>query len=226
MIETQVSESGLMTVALERIPSDDEDLAATTAELLEAIDELSRGWIEPIGVGVQVACCDPGDFLQASSTAKPAQAHWLLRVADVPGDVRVAEVFSASREQIVPRLDRATLAHWISEATAQRCEPPLVTALAEMRWTSTRARIPIDQPFVVKDGPLELRARIEDRAGARWALGPDRARLPAPVTLRASLELGAPRLVLTIHWDLWVDRPALVDAAVARVLARPGWARG
>lgn len=86
--------------------------------------------------------------------------------------------------------------------------------------------MPIDDSVVVKDGAEELPAHFETRGGIRWAAGPSHGRIPSPVRIRATNSHSVMSIRLTIHWDLWIEYPSLVNDAITRVLARPGWRVG
>ena len=221
MIESQISEAGIATT-LSRVPPADETAGATTADLLAAIDDLTRGWVVPLAVELNVECCDPSTWMP-SSTIEPTHGLWFLRVPTVPVGVDVAPTRRGMLEQVEAELDHATIARWVGAAESQPCGNGHVAVLTEIQWTAVRARVPVDGPFVVKDGHDQLDTYVEENDGVRWAFGPLESLVPSPVWLRAPVWGGAPRISLAPRWYLWVDHPALVDAGVARVLARPGW---
>ncbi len=225
MIEIQVYDSPLSTVRLERFEADDEDDAGATAELLAAADDLARGWLLPLGIGLRIDCLERENFMQASPTVRPAKPHWFLRRAELPADVHVQAPFTDSQTQLEPQLDAQTIARWVKEATVQPCaDARHVTALGEMRWTIIRARLPVPGDLVTMDGPHVVPSRIETIDGARWATAPIDGPQQPPLLLRAVNDHGVTSIWLETYWSAWVDHPALVGDAVERVLARGrGW---
>jgi hypothetical protein len=220
----KASDHCLLSILLERSNEETEDDRAGIVELLDAGDALTSGWLVPLGVGLQFVHCDPANYFE--ETGAPAHAHHFLRVATVPSDVRAEPPFSKSEVETVSRIDAHVIRSAVVRELEQSAPPGLVTSLSELWWTSVRARSPIDDTVELLT-PEPVSAITEVIDGSRWCFGPKAFSVAGPPAwLRASNSHFTTKLLLEVYWDLWRDCPsgrALVDAGVARVLARPGW---
>lgn len=218
------SDHALLELALERLIEDDESDRDATFELLAAIDDLTRHWLVPLGVGARIECFD---FAAFEGRRAPAPHHF-LRAASLHPELYVDIGYTAARETIVPALDPTTRRNWVEAALEQTCEAGREVALSEVVWTIVRARVPA-RPEVYYPGG-EVASIIEEHDGALWALG---RRTPSPVgppaRVRAVNTHGGLELRLDVYWDAWTVHPegrALVERGVERVLARGrGWTR-
>lgn len=216
----QVSDHPLRSIQLVRDEADDEDDAAATREILAAVTDLARGWLEPLGVAIRVECCDPDDYMQVVDA--PAAPHCFLRKAPWPVDLVEDIGFSNAQVREQATLDGSVIADAVATLVRQGC-PRGVTSFGELLWTAVNVRMPIaDLDARYGKDPVDLAPELRD--GAAWVLGPTVGPAAAPVRLRAANEHGTSRILLSIQWSIWVDRPAIVDEAVGRVLARDrGW---
>lgn len=226
MIEVYASDQFLLHATLERDNAPSEDDRAGTAELLTAVEVLTDGWLKPLGVGFQLAHCDPARYFE--ELGHPAQPHHFLRLRSVPDDVRVWEAFADSMVEVVPELDEVVVRRSILRGLDQAAPPGAVTALAELRWTAVRALSPITEPVAleVAGRPVSTVSEIID--GRRWYLGPTSGTAGPPARIRAVNDHFATRIQLEVFWDLWIRQPggrALLDAGISRVLTRAGWVR-
>lgn len=220
----KASDHCLLSILLERSNEETEDDRAGIVELLAAADALTSGWLVPLGVGLQFVHCDPANYFDEAGA--PIQAHQFLRVAAVPFDVRVEPPFSNSEVATVSRIDAPVIRSAVVRGFEQPAPGGLVTSLSELWWTSVRARSPIDGTIeLLTPEPVSTVTEVID--GARWCFGPKAfSAVGPPAWLRASNSHFSTKLLLEVYWDLWRDCApgrALVDAGVARVLARPGW---
>jgi hypothetical protein len=218
------SDHGLATTLLYRVAADDDDDRTATRELLAAVDDLARDWLVPLGIGLSVDCCDPSNFDEASATLRPPQPHWFLRVPDLPAGVDVRTAYRDPVIETAPQLDAVTIERWIERAVEQRCPSEgHFTAFGEMTWTMLRARMPHVGVAELTDGHRLLPSVFGSIGGELWAYGPAGGNLPYPAWLRAENSHGLTEIHLELYWDVHATRPAgraLVDAGVARVLAR------
>jgi hypothetical protein len=220
----KASDHCLLSILLERGNEETEDDRAGIVELLAAADALTSGWLVPLGVGLQFSHCDPANYFEEAGA--PVHAHQFLRVTTLPSDVRVEPPFPNSEVETVSRIDAAVIRSAVAGGLEQPAPPGLVTSLSELWWTSVRARSPIDSAIELLT-PEPVSAVTEVINGARWCFGPKTfSAVGPPAWLRASNSHFTTKLLLEVYWDLWRDYSpgrALVDAGVARVLARPGW---
>jgi hypothetical protein len=135
-------------------------------------------------------------------------------------------LYFASEIETVVQIDAAVIRSKVLRGLEQPAPPGLVTSLSEMRWTTLRARSPIDDTIELLT-PRPISAITEVIAGSRWCFGPKAGTdLDYPAWLRCSNSHVTTALSLDVRWDLWVDYPpgrAMIDAGIARVLDRPGW---
>jgi hypothetical protein len=226
MIEVYASDQSLLRVGLERANAEHEDDRAGITELLAAIDALTQGWLQPLGVGFQFVYCDPGQYFE--EVGRPAVPHQFLRSARVPDDVHVREAFANSVVEALPVVDADSVSRAIARGLDQPAPPGALTTLSELKWTAVRALGPTTDPIAlqVTDIPVSTISEIID--GQRWYYGPTSGTAGPPVRLQAINDHFATRLQLAVFWDLWIGHVAgraLLDHGVSRVLARPGWER-
>jgi hypothetical protein len=223
-IESQVDDHALQTIVLECFEEEGQTHLDLTRELLAATDELAHDWIEPLGIDIAVGCCT-APFLDESLEVRPPRPHWSLRSAELPTGVKTYHSYIDPLELVEAQLDATTIERAVLHAMAQPCAEGHITALMHVVWRTTRVRLPINDEIEFKDGRWLARVLIEEQDGARWAVGPAHDRIEAPVSIDMRRDNTVGSLVLGINWDIWRTYPALVDDAVARVLARPGWER-
>jgi hypothetical protein len=222
------SEHELASTALYRVEADDDDDRSATRELLAAVDDLARGWLVPLGIALSIDCCDPSAFDQASATIRPPRPHWFLRVPDLPTGVVEDPAYRNPVIETAPQLDAVTIERWIERAVAQRCPSEgHFAAFGEMTWTMLRARVPQVGEAKVTDGHGLIPSVFDSIDGELWAYGPALGNIRSPAWLRAANYHGDTKIHLRLFWDVhatWPAGRALVDAGVARVLARGrGW---
>ena len=220
----KASDHCLLSILLERGNEETEDDRAGIVELLAAAEALTAGWLVPLGVGLQFVHCDPANYFE--EVGAPAHPHQFLRTATVPAEVRLEQAFSNSEVDTVPTVDAAVIRGAVVRGLEQPARPGLVTSLSEVWWTSVRARSPIDD--VIELATPEPSSTVTEVIGsARWCFGPTAFGVARPpVWLRASNSHFTTKLLLEVYWDLWREYPpgrALVDAGIARVLARGSW---
>jgi hypothetical protein len=228
-VETYASDQPLWSLTLTREDGDDEDDRAATDELLDAVDDLTRGWLVPLAVGFLVECCDPASFFEAA--APPAARSWFVRADAIASELRAAPAYADAKTVAVGAADvqSGVVRHWIEEARAQPCSASdLVVSLAELTWSVVRARLPVSGEVVVRDAAGADTSSIVVVHDDAWALGPVHgARTAGPVRLRAVNEHGSARIQLAVFWDVWIQHAAgraIVEDGIARVLARArGW---
>jgi hypothetical protein len=83
------SDQALLQVGLERGNTEHEGDRAGIAELLTAVDALTRGWLHPFGVGFQLVYGDPNEHFE--QVGRPPIPHHFLREAELPENVLVAK---------------------------------------------------------------------------------------------------------------------------------------
>jgi hypothetical protein len=222
-LRVYASDHPLLELALERLIEDDESDRDATFELLDAIDDLARDWLVPLGIAAQIECFDMAAF-EGKQAAVP---HHFLRASALHGDLYIDVGYTAARETTALALDGVTRRNWIAAALAQTCEEGREIALAELTWTIVRAKLPARAELYYPGG--EVTSIVEEHDGAVWALG-RRAQSPVgpPARVRAVNTHGGLELRLAVYWDAWTqqrDGRAMLDRGVQRVLARGrGWA--
>ena len=220
----KASDHCLLSILLERSNDETEGDRAGIDELLVAMEALTAGWLVPLGVSFLLIGCDPGNDFE--EVGKPTRPHHFLRVNSAPADVRVNQAFADPVIHTFPEIDAAVLRDAVTRGLEQPVPAGLVTSLSELWWTSVRARSPIDDTIeLIMPWPASTVSEVIN--GARWCFGPTALAVAGPpATLRASNSHFATQLLLEVYWDLWREYPpgrALIDAGIARVLARPGW---
>jgi hypothetical protein len=226
MIEIYASDQSLLRVGLERANAEHEDDRAGITELLAAIDALTQGWLQPLGVGFQLVYCDPSQYFEENG--RPPAPHQFLRSVEVPDDVHVREAFSNSIVEDLPVIDTGSVGRAIAQGLDQPAPPGAIATVSKLKWTAVRALAPTTDPIVlqVTDIPVSTVSEIID--GQRWYYGPTSGTAGPPVRLHAINDHFGTRILLAVFWDLWIGHAAgraLLDLGVARVLARPAWER-
>jgi hypothetical protein len=222
--EVYASDQVLQMIELSREESEGEDDHQATLELLAAVADLCHGWLQPLGIGMLLECCDTENFYQSSSTLHPAQPAWFLRQSELDPRLQLSTGYNEAIEHRAPAIDAATLARWVETALDQTCpaEHHLV-AFGELTITAVAVAIPdgVEIALHYPGGPL-LPAIYRDGETER-ALGPTNGPVGPPARLRAVNDHGVTRIELGLYWDLWIEHPqgrALVEAGVTRVLQR------
>ena len=226
MREIYASDQALLQVGLERYNTEHENDRAGIAELLTAVDELTRGWLHPFGVGFQLVYGDPDEHFE--EVGRPPIPHHFLREAEIPEDVLVREAFSNSVTEELPLIASDAIRRTIARGLEQPAPPGAVITLSELKWTVVRALAPTNEPIaldVVGKTASTVNQLVD---GQRWYCGPTSGVAGPPARLRAVNDHFATRIQLEIYWDLWIghtDGRALLETGVGRVLARAGWER-
>lgn len=226
MIEIYASDQSLLRVGLERANAEHEGDRAGITELLAAIDALTQGWLQPLGVGFQLVYCDPSQYFE--EIGRPPGPHQFLRSARVPDDVHVREAFANSVVEELPMVDAGSVSRAIARGLDQPAPLGAITTLSELKWTAVRALAPTTDPIAlqVTDIPVSTISEIID--GQRWYYGPTSGTAGPPVRLQAINDHFATRIQVTVFWDLWIGHAegrSLLDEGVTRVLNRSGWER-
>jgi hypothetical protein len=226
MIEVYASDQSLLRVSLERANADHEDDRAGIIELLAAIDVLTQGWLQPLGVGFQLVCCDPSQYFE--EIGRPPAPHQFLRSAKVPDDVHVREAFTNSAVEELPMVDASSVSRAIVRGLDQSAPPGTITTLSELKWTAVRALAPTTDPISLQVTGIPVTTVNEIVDGQRWYYGPTSGTAGPPVRLHAINDHFATRIQLAAFWDLWIGHGAgraLLDRGVDRVVARAGLGR-
>jgi hypothetical protein len=147
MREIYASDQALLQVGLERDNTEHEDDRAGIAELLTAVDELTRGWLHPFGVGFQLVFGDPNEHF--AEVGRPPIPHHFLREAAIPEDVLVREAFSNSVIEELPLIDPDAVRRTIARGMEQPAPPGAVTTLSELKWTAVRTLAPTNEPLAL-----------------------------------------------------------------------------
>jgi hypothetical protein len=220
------SDQALLQVGLERNNTEHEDDRAGIAELLTAVDELTRGWLHPFGVGFQLVYGDPNQHFE--EVGHPPIPHYFLREAEIPEDVLVREAFGNSVTEELPLIDPDAVRRTIARGIEQPAPPGAVITLSELKWTAVRALAPTGEPIALDVAGKTASTVNQLVDEQRWYCGPTSGVAGPPVRLRAVNDHFATRIQLEVYWDLWIghtDGRAVLEAGVDRVLARAGWER-
>ena len=226
MMTVYASDQFLLDVAFERINLDSENDRAGIQELLAAVESFTQGWLQPLGVGFQIVYCDPEQYFE--EVGRPLVPHHFLRASNVSDDVLVWEAFSNSSVESLPTVDTSVIRHAIERSLDHAAPAGAVTTLSELQWTTVRALDPVGEPIQLEVTGDPVRTVSEVIGGQRWYCGPTAGRAGPPCWLRAVNDHFGTRFELSVFWDLWIGYGpgrALLDAGIARVLARPGWTR-
>jgi hypothetical protein len=217
------SDRRLLSILLEHENDDGADRAGID-ELLAGVEALTAGWLAPLAVALQFVHCDPARSFE--EVGAPANAHRFLRVNRVHPAVRVGQPLFNGDITRLPTIDAAVIAGEVARELEQPSPAGLVASLSQMWWTSVRARSPLVDDFELAT-PLPCTVLTELIEGARWCLGPVTfGSAGPPAWLRATNSHFATKILLEIYWGVWCDHApgrALLEAGIARVLARGGW---
>ncbi len=226
MLEIYASDQSLFRLGLERANADHDDDRAGIMELLVAVEALTEGWLQPLGVGFQLVYCDPAQHFEESG--RPPVPHHFLRAASVPDEVYVREAFSGSAVEDLPLVDADAVRRAIGRGLDQPAPPGEITTLSELKWTAVRVLAPTPDPInlEVTGTPVATVSQVID--GQRWYYGPTSGTAGPPVRLQAINDHFATRIHLAVFWDLWIGHApgrVILEAGISRVLARVGWVR-
>ena len=213
----------IISFKLERCNEESEDDRDGTLEMLAAAEALTSGWLVPLGVDLMFVRCDPSKYFEHAGY--PARATHFLRTATVPSDVFLEPALTDAEEAMVLSINAATIRSAVLQGLEQPAPPGLVTSLSIMTWECTRAKSPIDDTVELLT-PHTVSPVSDIVDGSRWYFGPKTAVVGPPARLECINAHFSTEMLLEIKWDLWADYPpgrAMVDAGIARVLARPGW---
>lgn len=226
MMTVYASDQSLFHLALERETPDPDaaqsDRDAIT-ELVFAMDALATGWLTPLAVGFQATVRDPASYY--ADVGRPAYPHYSLRQRGVPSEVYLDPAFADSRVDEADHIDRDVILSAVTRALDQQAPPGQLISMAELWWTAVRARSPFVEPCTLDVGGHPNSPVYQQIDGALWYLGPSGIAGP-PARIRAENTHFTTRIELSVFWDLWIGIApgrALLDAAIERVLARPGW---
>jgi len=226
MIAVYASDQYLLHLAFERINLDSENDRTGIQELLAAVESFTQGWLQPLGVGFQTVYCDPAQYFE--EVGRPAFPHFFLRSSNVPDDVLVREAFSNSSIELLRVVDMPAIRQAIDRSLDHEAPAGAVTTLSELQWTMVRALDPVGEPIQLEVAGDPVHTVSEVIGGQRWYCGPTAGRAGPPCWLRAVNDHFTTGFELSVFWDLWIGHAAgraLLDAGIARVLARPGWTR-
>jgi len=197
------------------------------AAVVAASFAFSAGWVEPVGLGFSLACCDPEAYFEERVDARPDPPAWALREPGVPEDVCVSLGYSNAREIEITALDEDVVWATIERAVEMPCSDGLVKSMVEMQWTAVRVRMPEPGPIDVRlHGGGFLGTRVVQHRGSDWALGPPTSHIVAPLHLTATNGHFVASVTVSIFWDLWTRHALgreMLAGAIDRVLRRPGW---
>ena len=219
----KATERCLLSILVEH-DNDTMDDRAGIDELLAGVEALTSGWLVPLAVGIQFVHCDPASSFE--EVGAPECSHRLLRLDRVHPEIRISQPIFKADVRRLPIIDAAVIHEEVARALLEPAPSGLVTSFSQMWWTSVRAMSPLDDDIELVT-PVPAVALTEVIDGALWCLGPRTSGFPAPPAwLRATNSHQSTKILLEVYWDLWRDYApgrALLDAGIARVLARGGW---
>jgi hypothetical protein len=219
----KAAERCLLSILVEH-DNDTQDDRAGIDELLAGVEALTSGWLVPLAVAIQFVHCDPANSFEEAGV--PERSHRILRAHRMHPDVRINEPIFQADVRRLPIIDAAVIRDELTHALQEPAPSGLVTSFSQMWWTAVRALLPLDEEFeLLTPTPAVALTEIIDRA--IWCLGPRMTGFSAPPAwLRATNSHHSTKILLEVYWDLWRDYApgrALLDAGIARVLARGGW---
>lgn len=230
-------EESHLSVRLEREAEDDDSETQLASEMLDAVEALAAGWLEPLALHLSVGCYDTEAFYAPEDSAPP-QPQWFLRKDTLPAGISADPVYVEPVTTMVPDLGIQEIRAWVARAMSQRCPdaPRFIPSWRELYWTALRVRLPDSRAML--DGHAlhvdcyagNVAVAVEPRENTLWISGPlEQYSFGPPVTVIARNYDGVIAVGLDIYWSLWLDDPsgrAQVDAAVDRVLDLDrGWQR-
>jgi hypothetical protein len=227
MMEIYASDQSLLHIGLERFNAEHESDNDGIIELLMAVEALTMNWMRPLGVGFQIVHCDTNQYFE--EVGRPVVPHHFLRQIENLEDISISERLSNSAFEAVPAVNAEVIRRAITRELAQPAPVGSVTTLSELAWTAVQVRAPTTEPIEldVAGRPCSTVSQLIN--GERWYFGPRiGGNAGPPARLRAVNDHFSTYIQLEIYWDLWIGVPegrALLDAGIARVLARPGWER-
>lgn len=192
-----------------------------------AMAALCEGWIAPLAVSLLVEACDPESYYAVADGGAPSRPSWFLRREQLDEALLVSPTFSEATERRVAALGGRELRVLVEEVLAQPAPAShLVVSLATLVSNAVALELPAEGALALRSAGGPLRPLVLEEGAQRLVLGPDHGPVGAPAVVRAFNEPGLTRLELSLDWDLWLEHPAgraRTRAALARVLARPGW---
>lgn len=195
-------------------------------ELVQALDVFAGSWVAPLSLGFQVVYRDPSNYFEEAG--RPAQPNYMLRQEVVPADVSIGPAFSGSHTERVTTIDAASVENALLRALNQSAPPSRIVSFSQLEWTAVRALSPDLEPSMLDVGGHPSTPISEKKDGKLWYFGPSGIAGP-PLRVRATSTHYAMTISVDVFWELWITHArgrALLDAALDRVLARPGWQRG
>ncbi|MCL2715757.1 MAG: hypothetical protein FWD68_14555 [Alphaproteobacteria bacterium] len=220
----EASDKCLLGIALSRDNGENEDDRAGIDELLGAFEELTQGWLEPLGVDMMFDCFRPESPLTKSGS--PDHPALFLCADPIPVGLDVTSILRDPFIHTVSEIDATVLRHAANLGLAQTPPAGRVVSLSEILIRGSRVLSPL-QERIALFAPEPESAVSEIVDGERWCCGPAVESLAGPpawlfaVNNHVTIEIR-----LEIFWDLWVGFPpgrAMVDAGIGRVLMRGGW---
>lgn len=238
LTDTYAHEEEHWSLGVERESGEDETEQELIGHVLEAVDVLGAGWLEPLAWHLSIGCYDT-ETLYSPSGCRPPKPQWFLRKDMIPPGVEAKHVYAEPLVDTVPEFTRERTHAWIAHALEQECSTParFIPSWRELWWPSVRIKLP-DPPRMLDRDHLQVdcyagtvSVPLERSADGLWVSGPlERYVIGPPAALTVYNEDGIIAIYLRLYWNLWIDDPAgrdQVEAAVGRVLALGrGWRRG
>jgi hypothetical protein len=199
-----------LTVRLWRAEPDGDSNETILREQLDAMSSFAEGWLEPLGVMIDISC---GDFA-------PKVPSWFIRTSNL-GDVGAEPTVGGTRIHELATINAAVIGAHVERALKESCSEVAAAAVERIEWTAFRARLPIGGVTELVLNGVEL--PIERRSDGDWVSGPRARPWTEPPFW---FHVGEAELRFDVIWDLWYDGPGRqqIDDAVQRVLARgSGW---
>ena len=225
------------SIRLERESEEGESEQQLAAEILDAMEVLAAGWLEPLALHLSIGCYDTESYY-APGDCEPPRPQWFLRKEVLPPGVKASFVYVDPVTDTAPALTAEGIRAWVAHAMAQECPnaPRYVTSWRELYWAAVRARLPEPARVADRDGLQvscyagTVAVPFERAEGEAWVSGPcEQYGFGPPIRLIARNHDGVVAIDLEICWSPWFEDPAgreQVDAALRRVLARErGWRR-
>lgn len=236
IVDSYAHEDLRLLCLLEREPEADESDSALADIALSAAEVFGAGWLAPLAWELLVACRDADFYTDVNRV--PPQAHWLLRLEQVPAGIRIEPLYTAQVIETLPTLDSSSLCAWVDKALKQDCPggSQFTPAWSSVWSRAMRVKLPDAQRFIGRASVAveyhggHASVPLERTGSDVWVSGPRTdSFMGPPGELHITNSDGFLTLALEGSWSLWIDDPAgreQVDAAVERVLALDrGWRR-
>jgi hypothetical protein len=234
--EVRIRDRGRGSIRATLVASDDvHDQGALAARAVDALYAVGDGLFEPLAVGVEIVCCD-AEFGYPLGDPRPDERFHQLRLASVPDEVLIPDIWAEPRVGRRERLDSAAIVDWVGVLLAEQvcAEPDTMTGWAGLIVEAVRARLPeaisnsvtsTGLPVFHRDGGFDY--PVERFADTFWVAGPlVTAYDTAPFEVSILNEAGALTLDWSQNWSPWIEEDGAgrpdVEAAVRRLSAK-GW---